>query len=93
VVGVVNNQRLPGEGDVARQGLVINGQGVTGIEIFVAGGGAEQGVVVNVTEVEDLVLDEVNGAGVGMGKLAGLEEHRVQQGMDVFDVIELFHNF
>jgi hypothetical protein len=32
----------------------------------------------NITEIEDSIFDEINGAGVGPGQPAGLEEHLIQ---------------
>ena len=78
MISVVNQQGLPGQGHVPGQGMVINRQGMARIEIAIDPGGAKQGIVMDVAEIEDIILDEINGAGVGPGQPAGLEEHLSQ---------------
>ncbi len=75
MVGVINQQGLPGQGHVPGQGMVINGQGMARIEIAIYPGGAKQGIVMDITEIKNIILDEIDGAGVGPGQPAGLKEH------------------
>jgi hypothetical protein len=48
------------------------------IEIAIDPGGAKQGIVIDIAEIEDIIFDEINGAGVGPGQPPGLEEHLAQ---------------
>ena len=58
-------ERLPGQGHVPGQGMVINRHGMARIEIAIDLGGAKQCIVMDLSEIEDIILDEIDGTGSG----------------------------
>jgi hypothetical protein len=65
---------------------------MVGIEIATDPGGLKEGIVMDVAEIEDAIFDEIYGAGVGPGQAAGLEEDLIEQGVEIFDAGQAFHD-
>jgi hypothetical protein len=64
---------------------------MAGVKVF-APDIAEQGVVVNKTEIQDLVFHQIDGARIGVGKLPGLEQNGIQQGVQVFNMVQFLQD-
>jgi hypothetical protein len=90
VVHVVDQDGLARAGDVAGDGLLVDGKRRAAGDVLVLGLAPEQGVVLHEAEVEEPLGAEVDRAGVCVGEPTCLGEHLLEQGVEVVDRVERF---